>query len=101
MADRTGSGYLFGGLAGSRGPSVQIALGSAGTHSGQGAASGVFHGGLSGVAFGREVGIVSRVTQGAQPIAATHVVTESEGHLVMRLDDEPALDVLLRELEIS
>ncbi|WP_288254243.1 FIST C-terminal domain-containing protein [uncultured Hydrogenophaga sp.] len=101
MADRTGSGYLFGGLAGSRGPTVQFALGSAGNISGQGAASGVFHGGLSGVAFGRDVGIVSRVTQGAQPIAATHVVTESEGHLVTRLDGEPALDVLLRELEIS
>lgn len=101
MAERTGSGYLFGGLAGSRGPTVQFALGSAGTLSGHGAASGVFHGGLSGVAFGREVGIVSRVTQGAQPIAATHVVTESDSHLVIRLDGEPALDVLLRELEIS
>src|SRR5690606_13326284 len=53
MAERTGSGYLFGGLAGSRGQTVQFALGSAGNLSGQGAVSGVFHGGLSGVAFAR------------------------------------------------
>ncbi len=101
MADRTGSGYLFGGLAGSRGPTVQFALGSAGNLSGHGAASGVFHGGLSGVAFSRQVDMVSRVTQGAQPIAPQHVVTEAEGNLVLGLDGEPALDVLLRELQIS
>ncbi|MFP8836288.1 FIST N-terminal domain-containing protein [Hydrogenophaga sp. XSHU_21] len=101
IADRTGSGYLFGGLAGSRGPCVQFALGSAGRLAGQGAASGVFHGGMSGVAFSRDVDMVSRVTQGAQPIAPEHEVTESDGHLVLRLDGEPALDVLLRELGIS
>lgn len=101
MADRTGSGYLFGGLAGSRGPTVQFALGSAGNLSGQGAAGGVFHGGLSGVAFSREVAIVSRVTQGAQPVAPEHLVTLSDGNLVLQLDGEPALDVLLRELQIS
>lgn len=101
MADRTGSGYLFGGLAGSRGPAVQFALGSAGNLDGQGAASGVFHGGLSGVAFARSVDMVSRVTQGAQPIAPPHTVTEADGNLVLGLDGESALDVLLRELQIS
>ncbi|MBX3609507.1 MAG: FIST C-terminal domain-containing protein [Hydrogenophaga sp.] len=101
MAERTGSGYLFGGLAGSRGSTVQFALGSSGTLSGHGASSGVFHGGLSGVAFAREVDIVSRVTQGAQPVSAERVVTESDGNLVLRLDGEPALDVLLRDLSIS
>jgi len=101
MAERTGSGYLFGGLAGSRTDSVQFALGSTGNLSGQGAASGVFHGGLSGVAFARGVDVVSRVTQGAQPVAPEHRVTEADGNLVLRLDGEPALDVLLRELRIS
>lgn len=101
MAERTGSGYLFGGLAGSRGPSVQFALGSSGTLSGQGAASGVFHGGLSGVAFARGVDIVSRVTQGAQPVSPERMVTAADGNLVLTLDDEPALDVLLRDLNIS
>lgn len=101
VADRTHSGYLFGGLASSRGASVQFASSSAGNLRGQGAVSGVFHGGLSGVAFGPDVGLISRVTQGAQPIDRERLVTEADGNLVLRLDDEPALDVLLRELDIS
>jgi small ligand-binding sensory domain FIST len=101
MAERTRSGYVFGGLAGSRGESVQFSLGSAGNLSGHGAASGVFLGGLSGVAFGPDVGLVSRVTQGAQPVDRERTVTASDGNLVLSLDGEPALDVLLRERVIS
>jgi small ligand-binding sensory domain FIST len=101
VAERTSSGYVFGGLVASRGASVQFALSSAGNLSGQGAASGVFHGGLSGVAFGPAVGMVSRVTQGAQPVDRTRTVSAADGNLVLQLDDEPALDVLLRELGIS
>ena len=101
MADRTRSGYVFGGLAASRGDSVQFSLGSAGNLSGQGAASGVFRGGLSGVAFGTDVGLISRVTQGTQPVDRERTVTAADGNLVLTLDDEPALDVLLRERVIS
>ncbi|WP_137922083.1 FIST N-terminal domain-containing protein [Hydrogenophaga sp. 2FB] len=101
MAERTRSGYVFGGLASSRGQSVQFSHGSAGNLSGQGAVSGVFHGGLSGVAFGPDVGLISRVTQGAQPVDRERTVTGSDGNLVLTLDDEPALDVLLRERVIS
>jgi small ligand-binding sensory domain FIST len=101
VAERTASGYVFGGLAASRGDSVQFALSSAGNLRGQGAASGVFHGGLSGVAFGPSVGMVSRVTQGAQPVDRLRTVTAADGNLVLTLDEEPALDVLLRELDIS
>ncbi|WP_066273128.1 FIST signal transduction protein [Hydrogenophaga palleronii] len=101
MAERTHSGYVFGGVAASRGQSVQFSLGSAGNLNGQGAASGVFHGGLSGVAFGPEVGLVSRVTQGAQPVDRERTVTASDNNLVLTLDEEPALDVLLRERVIS
>jgi small ligand-binding sensory domain FIST len=101
MAERTRSGYVFGGLAASRHQTVQFSLSSAGNLDGQGAASGVFHGGLSGVAFGADVGLVSRVTQGAQPVDRERTVTASDGNLVLMLDDEPALDVLLRERVIS
>jgi len=101
MADRTTSGYLFGGLVGSRSDSVQFAFSSAGTLQGHGAASGVFHGGLSGVAFGPGVDLISRVTQGAQPVDRERTVTAADGNLVLSLDHEPALDVLLRELGIS
>ncbi|HEY5580800.1 MAG TPA: FIST N-terminal domain-containing protein, partial [Rhodoferax sp.] len=62
MALRTDSGYLFGGLASSRSRTVQFAVGGDGNISGQGAARGVFSGGLSGVAFGAGINLVSRVT---------------------------------------
>jgi small ligand-binding sensory domain FIST len=61
----------------------------------------VFIGGLSGVAFGPDVSLLSRVTQGAQPIGQERTVTEADGNLVLALDGEPALEVLLRELDVS
>ncbi len=101
MAGRTETGYLFGGLASSRTDSVQFAIGGNGNIKGHGAASGVFQGGLSGVAFTQDVALVSRVTQGCQPIAPERTVTQVEGNVLIRLDDEPALQVLLRDLGVS
>lgn len=101
MSLRTDSGYLFGGLSASRGPSVQFAVAGNGNISGHGAAGGVFSGGLSGVAFGEGVGLVSRVTQGCLPLARAHQVTACARNMVSELDGEPALDVMLRELNVS
>ena len=101
MAARTDSGYLFGGLSSSRGKSVQFAVAGDGNVKGQGAASGVFSGGLSGVAFGPGVAMVSRVTQGCLPVAKAHHITGAERNLVLTLDGEPALEVLMRELGVS
>ena len=101
MAGRTATGYLFGGLVSSRGEAVQFAVGGNGNIKGQGAASGVFSGGLSGVAFGEEVALVSRVTQGCQPVTAQRVITAAEGHVITGLDGQPALDVLLADIGIS
>jgi len=100
MAARTDTGYLFGGLASSRTTAVQFAAGGDGYIKGQGAAGGVFSGGLSGVAFGEGVHLVSRVTQGASPIAPVREVTGVDGHVLLKLDGEPALDVLERDLGI-
>jgi small ligand-binding sensory domain FIST len=101
MAARTDTGYLFGGLASSRSRSVQFAVGGNGNIKGHGAARGVFSGGLSGVAFGDGVPLVSRVTQGCQPITAHRVVTASDANLVLELDGEPALAVLLADLGVD
>jgi len=101
MAGRTDSGYLFGGLSSSRSQSVQFAVGGDGFIRGQGLSSGVFHGGLSGVAFGEGVQLVSRVTQGCLPVARARVVTQAERNVVLALDGEPALDVLLRDLNVT
>ncbi|AEG94754.1 FIST signal transduction protein [Ramlibacter tataouinensis] len=101
MAARTATGYLFGGLASSRGPTVQFAVGGNGNIKGHGAASGVFTGGLSGVAFGEGVALVSRVTQGCQPVAPQREVTQAQANVILTLDGEPALDVLLADLGIT
>ncbi len=101
MALRTGSGYLFGGLSASRAQSVQFAVGGNGNIRGQGAASGVFSGGLSGVAFGEGVAMVSRVTQGCQPVSKTRIVTACDANVVIELDGQPALDALLLDLNVS
>ncbi|MDD2712228.1 MAG: FIST N-terminal domain-containing protein, partial [Simplicispira sp.] len=55
VAQRTTSGYVFGGLSASRSAQVQFAVGGSGNIAGQGGASGVFDSGLSGVAFGARV----------------------------------------------
>jgi small ligand-binding sensory domain FIST len=101
MAARTDSGYVFGGIASSRTQSLQFAVGGNGNISGHGAASGVFQGGLSGVAFGADVALVSRVTQGCTPVAKEHTVTQAEHNVAVELDGEAALEVMLRELNVS
>ncbi len=88
LAQRIDNGFLFGGLVGgaeSRGPQL---------------AGGLVHGGLSGVAFGRQVHLLSRVTQGCAPLSREHVVTSCTSHYIERLDERPALDVLLDDLGV-
>lgn len=101
MAARTDAHYVFGGITSSRSKSVQFAVGGNGNIRGHGAASGVFSGGLSGVAFGPGLGLVSRVTQGCMPVSKVRVVTEADHNVVVALDGEPALDVMLRDLNIT
>ena len=105
MAQRTDSGYVFGGLASSRSQTVQFALSGHGNLNGQGAACGVFSGGLSGVAFARDasgdMGLMSRVTQGCRPVSATYEITACEANVVTELSGRPALEVLLADLGVS
>jgi small ligand-binding sensory domain FIST len=113
MAARTDSGYVFGGLASSRTSAVQFALSGDGNLRGHGAAGGVFSGGLSGVAFARAtqtgplgveaggLGLMSRVTQGCQPVSGDYEITACEGNVITELNGQPALEVMLGDLDIS
>ncbi len=85
LSRRTASGYLFGGLSASRSGAVHIA-------------DGVWRGGLSGVGFTDDVALVSRVTQGCQPVGPVRTITAADGNLMLALDDAPALPCLLRDL---
>ena len=88
MSARTATGYVFGGLASSRTRTLHIA-------------DGVLTGGLSGVAFGADVALISRVTQGCQPVGPLRRVTGAERNVITTLDGEPALDCLLRDLNLE
>jgi len=101
MAERTDSEYLFGGISSSRHQGLQFAVSGDGNIRGQGAAGGVFSGGLSGVAFGPEVAMISRLTQGCKPVSVSRVVTQADNNVVVTLDGEPALDVMLHDLNLS
>ena len=94
LAERTSDGFLFGGLASARGDAPQFAV-----HGD--APGGCFVGGLSGVAFAPEVACMTRLTQGCQPVSAAHTVTRADDLVALELDGEPALDVMLRDLDIS
>ncbi len=95
LAGRSASGSVFGGIASSR--DADADGGSTARH----IADGVWRGGISGVAFDREVALVSRVTQGCQPIGPSRQVTAAERQVVLTLDGEPALDCLLRDLALD
>jgi small ligand-binding sensory domain FIST len=88
MSDRTATGYLFGGLASSRGRAWHLA-------------DGLYAGGLSGVAFGRDVALLSRVTQGCQPVGPMRQITHAQRNVILELDGAPALDCLLQDLDAS
>jgi small ligand-binding sensory domain FIST len=88
LAERLQSRYLFGGLASSRTRTLTLA-------------DGVFEGGLSGVAFAADVALVSRVTQGCQPLGRPRRVTAVERNLVLSLEGAPALPLLMDELGVD
>jgi small ligand-binding sensory domain FIST len=80
---------------------VQFAVSGNGNIRGHGAAGGVFSGGMSGVAFGEQVALVSRVTQGCRPVAPQRLITAAQANVITEIDEKPALDVLLQDTGIS
>jgi small ligand-binding sensory domain FIST len=75
------TGFLVGGISSSRTRTVQIA-------------NAVLSGGLSGAAFGADVAVATRLTQGCVPFPGRFRVTECEENIVAALDGRPALEVL-------
>ena len=88
MSRRTATGYLFGGLSSARNRPLHIA-------------QDVLQGGLSGVAFDNRVALVSRVTQGCQPVGPLRSVTGFDQNVIIELDGEPALNCLLRDMALA
>lgn len=85
LSAATTTGYLFGGLSSARNQALCFA-------------DDVLLGGLSGVAFSPEVPLLSRVTQGCQPIGPQRTITRAESHYLLALDDTPALSCVMEDL---
>jgi small ligand-binding sensory domain FIST len=85
LAARTSSGFLVGGLASSQGRVYLYA-------------DGVTQGGIAGVLFSEDVGVMTRLSQGCSPIGPQHKITESQRNIMMQLDARPALDVFKEDV---
>lgn len=100
LAGSTQSGFVFGGLSSSRADNVQFARGSRPDLKAPSRGHGVYQGGLSGVAFSAGVAMHTRVTQGCTPIGEVREITQVREHVVMRLDNSPALYALMQDLHV-
>lgn len=100
LAARTDTGYLFGGLSAGRHGSPHLAW-SASEDANTAPHTGVWHGGLSGVALSENVRLVSRVSQGCTPVGPRREVTRAERNVVYELDGKPALACLLKDLGVA
>lgn len=102
LASRTDTGYLFGGLSAGQHHSQHLALDPHDTAGlSPDAAAGIWDGGLSGVAFGERVRLVSRVSQGCAPVGPRREITAADRNVIYELDGEPALTCLLRDLGVT
>jgi small ligand-binding sensory domain FIST len=88
LSEQTTTGYLFGGLSSARNQALFFA-------------DDVLLGGVSGVAFGPDAPLFSRVTQGCQPIGPQRVITRAEGNYLVTLDNARALDCAFEDLGLS
>lgn len=86
MASKTRTGFLAGGISSSRSHTVQIA-------------AEVLTGGISGAAFGSNVAVATRLSQGCVPFPGRWRVTEGDGNVIFALEGRPALDVLLETVQ--
>lgn len=82
-----GGGFGVGAILSARGPAAMVA-GDVGT------------GGLTGAVFGRDVPLMTGLTQGCAPIGPARIVTAAKGDLLLALDGEAPLDCLLADLGI-
>jgi small ligand-binding sensory domain FIST len=85
LCGRMDGGFLVGGLTSSRGAHPQLA-------------GGVTSGGVSGVLFDPQVGVVTRLTQGCSPLGPRHAIGRCRDNVLLELDGRPALDVFYQDI---
>lgn len=80
MSRKVRGGRLAGGLASARNQAWHIA-------------GECLTGGLSGVAFNKEIQAITSVSQGCAPLPGTYRITRGQDNLIDRIDGRPAVDV--------
>lgn len=80
--------FIVGGLTSSRDKQYQVA-------------DSVFSGGISGVVLSENIGILSNLSQGCSPIGERHKITRAADNVIFALDHEPALNVLMTDLDVD
>lgn len=82
------NGFIVGGLTASRDKHYQVS-------------DDVITGGISGVLFSENIGVITSLTQGCSPVGAKHTITKAQENAVFTLDKKPALEVLMHDVGIS
>lgn len=85
LCERLDGGFLVGALTSSRGAHAQLA-------------DAVTGGGVSGVLFGPQLSVVTRLTQGCSPLGPRHEITRCRDNVLMKLDGRAALDVFFEDI---
>lgn len=80
--------FLVGGLTSSGDKQYQIA-------------DELFSDGISGVFFSEKIPVLTNLSQGCSPIGIKRTITHAKDNVAVRLNNEPALDVLMEEMNIS
>ncbi len=80
--------FFVGGLTSSTGVHYQVA-------------DNVVSGGISGALFSENIGVITNLSQGCSPVGEKHTITRSQENVAFLLDDKPALEVLMQDMNIS
>lgn len=82
------NGFIVGGLTASRDKHYQVA-------------NDVVSGGISGVLFSENINVITNLSQGCRPVGEKHMITKAQENVAFTLDKKPALDVLMRDMQIN
>jgi len=82
------NGFIVGGLTSSRGNHYQVA-------------DEVMSGGISGVLFSENVSVITNLSQGCSPVGEKHRISKAQENAVFLLDNKPALQVLMQDMNIG
>ena len=81
------NGFIVGGLTSSRGKHVQVS-------------DDVISGGISGALFSENISVVTNLSQGCSPVGEKHTITNAQENAAFLLDNKPALEVLMEDMNI-